>query len=172
VIIINRPCFARCQSIKYLIFKYLRLVEASIGRFQRLFPTFCCDGNGFGFNTNAKRCYHRLSGLSGRGELRFSSGDDLSWLRVCREVSRGRRKFLRAAAMDARIAAIKSGSNFCQRPGRRAKIDSGLKIFNAAYASTASRNVIVLSTKNPRPTRTSSRRYSVSECRNGLCLID
>src|SRR5438094_3310632 len=83
-------------------------------RFQRLFPTFCCDGNGFGFNTNAKRCYHRLSGLSGRGELRFSSGDDLSWLRVCREVSRGRRKFLRAAAMDARIAAIKTGRDLAR----------------------------------------------------------
>src|SRR5205814_9952567 len=75
---------------------------------ERLFPTCCGAGNGFGFNTNAKRCYHQLSGLSGRGELRFSSGDDLSWLRVCREVSRGRRKFLRAAAMDARIAAIKT----------------------------------------------------------------
>src|SRR5436305_12501275 len=56
----------------------------------------------------------RLSALSGRGELRFSSRDDLSWLRVCREVSRGRRKFLRAAAMDARIAAIKTGRDLAR----------------------------------------------------------
>src|SRR5436190_21563730 len=61
------------------------------------------------FRDDFRASSKRLSGLSGRGELPFSSGDDLSWLRVCREVSRGRRKFLRAAAMDARIAAIKTG---------------------------------------------------------------
>src|SRR5436305_14976963 len=47
--------------------------------------------------------------LSTRAELRFCSRDDFPWVRLCRKISRRRRKFFRAAAMDARSAAIEAG---------------------------------------------------------------